>query len=424
MKNTLAEKILSQRADKEVKAGDFVIVPVDICMVQDGTGPLAVKQIRALWADRPSARRKLACGKFIIFLDHAAPAPNQGMAESHRILREFAHETGAVLSEVGEGVCHQKLVENWISPGQVVLGADSHTCTGGALAAFSTGMGSTDIAVAAVTSTTWLKVPSTILVNVEGKFSKGVCSKDLILKLIGAMSSEGATYKALEFSGSAIRNMPMSERFTISNMAVESGAKAGLIASDGLARKWMKEHGRVKAFCEITADDGAEYEKVIYIDATSLEPMLSVPHFVDSAVTVSETACKKIKLDQVFIGTCTNGRIEDLRVAAGILRGKKRNDTTRLLICPASRQVYLDALKEGLIELFINAGAVILTPGCGPCVGVHSGILADGEVCLSTANRNFKGRMGNVKSEIYLSSPATAAYSAIKGYIADAREGL
>ncbi len=417
MKKTIAEKIIGEHAGRDVKAGDFVIAGVDICMVQDGTGPLAVKQIRALWGKPPNARQKAACRKLIMFLDHAAPSPSQALAESHMILREFAKQTGAVLSEVGEGVCHQKMIEERICPGQIVLGADSHTCMGGAMAAFSTGMGSTDIAVATAMSETWLKVPSTILVNIEGEFPEGVCSKDLILYLIGKLGAEGATYGALEFAGSTIRNMPMSERFTISNMAVEAGAKAGLIASDRITRRFMKEYGRESKFREIRADKGARYEKVININASSLEPMVSLPHFVDNVVPVSGVVGKKIRIDQVFIGTCTNGRIEDMRIAAGILRGKHRHPDTRLLVCPASRKVYLDALKEGLIEIFVNAGAVILTPGCGPCVGVHSGILADGERCLSTANRNFRGRMGNVKSEIYLASPATAAHSAAKGYI-------
>ncbi len=416
-KKTIAEKIISERVGKDVRAGDFVIAPVDVCMVQDGTGPLAVKQIRALWGGKPGVKQKAACRKLIIYLDHAAPAPNQELAESHKILRQFAKETGAVLSEVGEGVCHQRLIEDWVCPGQIVMGADSHTCTGGALAAFASGMGSTDIAVATAVSETWLKVPSTILVNVNGKLPPGVCSKDLILYLIGRISAEGATYEALEFAGSAVKGMSMSERFTISNMAVEAGAKAGLIASDGTTRKFLKEHGREKKFRKVSADRGADYAKVIDIDAGSLEPMVSLPHFVDKALPVSRVVKRKIKIDQVFIGTCTNGRIEDLRVAAGILKGRRRYPGTRLLIGPASRRVYLEALQEGLIDIFMKAGAIILTPGCGPCVGVHSGILADGEKCLSTANRNFKGRMGNVKSEIYLSSPATAAHSAIKGII-------
>jgi 3-isopropylmalate/(R)-2-methylmalate dehydratase large subunit len=419
---TIAEKIISRKTGKKVTAGDFVIVPVDACMVQDGTGPLAVKQIKALWGADPDGRQKQAMKKLIIFLDHAAPVPNQGLAESHRMLREFARRNGAVLSEVGEGVCHQRLVEDYISPGQVVLGADSHTCMGGALAAFSTGMGSTDIAVAAVLAKTWLKVPSTIRVDVQGDFNEGVCSKDLILSLIGALSAEGATYKSLEFSGETIKNMSMSERFTISNMAVEAGAKAGVMASDSKTRKYLKERGREKMFVEIAADKNADYEKVLNVDAGRIEPMVSLPHYVDNTKPVSRVERQKLKIDQVFIGTCTNGRLEDLRIAAGILKGSYKHPDTRLIVCPASKEVYAWALKEGLLKIFIEAGGVIMPPGCGPCAGVHGGILADGERCLSTANRNFKGRMGNVKSEIYLASPATAAYSAIKGYIADARK--
>ena len=283
-------------------------------------------------------------------------------------------------------------------------------------------MGSTDIAVAMALGKTWLKVPATFKVEVNGNFPKGVYAKDLILHLIGEIGADGATYKALEFSGSTIDNMEMADRFTIANMAVEAGAKAGLFPTDEKTKAFLEERGRGDKFVEVKADEDAEYERVIKIDASQLKPTVSCPHTVDNTKTVDEL--KDVKVNQVFIGTCTNGRIEDLRVAAEILKGKKVNPDVRLLVAPASRDVFKEALKEGLIEIFVDSGAAIVTSGCGPCVGVHAGILGDGEVCLATQNRNFQGRMGNTKGFIYLSSPAVAAYSAIKGYIADVREVL
>ena len=303
-----------------------------------------------------------------------------------------------------------------------MLGADSHTCTSGALGAFATGVGSTDIAIVMALGKTWLKVPSTYKIVVDGEFPKGVYAKDLILHLIGLIGADGATYKALEFTGSAIKNMTMADRFTISNMAVEAGAKVGLFETDEKTLEYLKEHGRADKFQEIKADSDAEYERIININLNDLKPTISCPHTVDNTKTIDEMECTNIH--QVYIGTCTNGRIEDLRIAADILKNKKVKDGVRLIVTPASRQVFLQALEEGLITTFVNAGAAIATSGCGACVGVHAGILGDGEVCLATQNRNFKGRMGNTEGFIYLASPATAAYSAIKGYIADVREVL
>ena len=335
------------------------------------------------------------------------------------MLREFAKETGAVLSDTGAGVCHQRLVESFVNPGEILVGADSHTCTSGALGAFATGMGSTDVAVAMALGKTWLKVPSTFKIEVNGEFQKGVYAKDLILHLIGEIGADGATYRALEFCGSTIENMSMADRFTLANMAVEAGAKAGLFVSDEKTREYLEKQGRGDKFTEIKPDEDAVYERIIKIDASKLEPTVSCPHTVDN--TKPAKALKDVKINQVFIGTCTNGRIEDLRIAAEILKGKKVNPDVRLIVVPASKQVYLQAMDEGLLKIFVESGGQILGPGCGPCVGVHAGTLGDGEVCLATQNRNFQGRMGNTKGFIYLCSPATAAVSAINGYITDPR---
>lgn len=414
MGQTIAEKIISKHALQEVKAGELCIAKVDVAAVQDGTGPLMVQEFKKL------GKKTLANPeRSILFIDHASPSPRKELSNSHMVLREFAKETGAVLSETGCGVCHQRLVESYVNPGDILVGADSHTCTSGALGAFSTGMGSTDIAVAMALGKTWMKVPQTFKIVVEGDFQKGVYAKDLILHLIGMIGADGATYKALEFHGSTIENMSMADRFTLANMAVEAGAKAGLFVTDEKTKAYLKEKGREDKFIEIKPDSDAIYERIIEIDASKLEPTVSCPHTVDNTKLAKDL--KDIKVNQVFIGTCTNGRIEDLRIAAEILKGKQINPDVRLIVVPASKTVYKQAVEEGIITVLIDAGAQILGPGCGPCVGVHAGILGDGEVCLATQNRNFQGRMGNTKGFIYLCSPAVAAYSAITGYITDSR---
>ena len=414
MGQTIAEKIISQHAGKKVKAGELCIAKVDVAAVQDGTGPLMVQEFKKL------GKKTLANPqRSILFIDHASPSPRKELSNTHLVLREFAKETGAVLSDTGAGVCHQRLVESFVNPGEILVGADSHTCTSGALGAFSTGMGSTDVAVAMALGKTWLKVPSTFKIEVNGEFQKGVYAKDLILYLIGEIGADGATYRALEFCGSTIENMSMAERFTLANMAVEAGAKAGLFVSDEKTREYLEKQGRGDKFTEIKPDEDAVYERVIKIDASKLEPTVSCPHTVDNTKPAKDL--KEVKIHQVFIGTCTNGRIEDLRIAAEILKGKKVNPDVRLIVVPASMQVYLQAMDEGLLKIFVEAGGQILGPGCGPCVGVHAGTLGDGEVCLATQNRNFQGRMGNTKGFIYLCSPATAAVSAINGYITDPR---
>lgn len=414
MGQTIAEKIISKHAGYDVKAGELCIAKVDVAAVQDGTGPLMVQEFKKL------GKKELANPKrSILFIDHGSPSPRKELSNTHMVLREFAKETGAVMSDTGVGVCHQRLIEEYVNPGEILVGADSHTCTSGALGAFATGMGSTDIAVAMALGKTWLKVPSTFKIVVEGDFKDGVYAKDLILHLIGLIGADGATYRALEFSGSTIENMTMADRFTLANMAVEAGAKAGLFVTDEKTKQYLKDHGREDKYIEVAPDEDAVYERIIEIDASKLEPTVSCPHTVDNTKLAKDL--NNVKVNQVFIGTCTNGRIEDLRIAAEILKGKTINPDTRLIVVPASREIYLQAMEEGLLKVFVEAGGQILGPGCGPCVGVHAGTLGDGEVCLATQNRNFQGRMGNTKGFIYLASPATAAVSAVNGYITDPR---
>ena len=410
MGQTLAEKIISEHTGKSVRAGELVISKVDVTAVQDGTGPLTIQEFKKL--GKPKLHNP---ERTILFIDHASPSPRKELSNTHTVLRQFSKEYGAVLSDVGAGVCHQRLVETFVNPGEILVGADSHTCTSGALGAFATGMGSTDIAVAMALGKTWLKVPATFKIEVTGNFKEGICSKDLMLHLIGLIGADGATYKALEFCGDTIENMSMSERFTLANMAVEAGAKAGLFVADEKTREFLKSRGREDKYRCIRPDNDAIYERVIKINAEDIGHTVSCPHTVDNTKPVEDL--KNIKVNQVFVGTCTNGRIEDLRIVAKILNGKKVNSDVRMLVCPASKDVYLQALDEGLITTLVEANAAILPPGCGPCVGVHAGTLADGEVCLATQNRNFRGRMGNVEGSIYLASPYVAAYTALNGYI-------
>lgn len=417
MGKTLSEKILSAHAGHDLRAGEFAVVRVDLAYVQDGTGPLAVRQLEKL-----GFKTVFSPQRTIAFLDHASPSPRQELSNDHRLLREFCQKTGAVLSDVGNGISHNVSSENYINPGEVVVGADSHTCTGGALCAFATGMGSTDIAVAMALGHTWLRVPESWKIVVAGTFPKGVYAKDFMLHFIGTVTADGATYKALEFTGPAMESLPMSGRLTISNMAVESGAKVGMFNSDGVTKKFLEDLGRGAGYRPIQADANAVYEKILNFDMSTLEPMLACPHFVDNVRPV--TAVEPVAVNQVFIGTSTNGRLDDFRVAAAILKGKKVASGVRLLITPGSRRTLLDGLSDGTFQILAEAGGVITGPGCGACVGVHEGVLGDGEVCVATQNRNFKGRMGNPNAFIYLASPATAAATAITGKITDPREFL
>lgn len=417
MGKTIAEKIIGKHAQKEVTAGEIALVDVDVCLTQDGTGPLAIRQLQKINLEKAVNPKRT-----VLFLDHAAPSPRRELANDHITIRKFAHKTGACLSDVGEGVCHQIIAESYLNPGDILIGADSHTCTGGALGAFATGMGSTDVAVGIALGKTWLRVPETFKVEVTGKLPPGVYPKDIILHLIGSIGADGATYKALEFCGSTIEKMSMGGRLTLSNMAVEAGAKAGLIASDEVTRRFLTKQGRGSKFRKIAPDKDARYERVIQIDASELVPMVAFPHTVDNVKSIDQA--RGVKIDQVFLGTCTNGRLEDLKVAAEIVRGKKKHPRVRMIVVPASKAVFLDAMQAGYIKTLVEFGAAIMAPGCGACVGVHEGILGDGEACIASQNRNFKGRMGNPEGFIYLASPATAAVAAIAGEIVDPRQYL
>jgi 3-isopropylmalate/(R)-2-methylmalate dehydratase large subunit len=417
MGKTLAEKILSAKSDTEACAGNIVVVPLDLVFVQDSTGPLTLKQL-----ERLNLNAIHNPDRTILFIDHSAPSPAKELSNDHIFLRSFAEEKGAILSEIGEGVCHQIVAESYARPGDIIVGADSHTVTAGALGAFATGMGSTDIAVAMALGKTWLRVPETIRIAVRGRLIKGVYAKDLVLHLIGHIGADGATYKALEFGGETINRLNMSERLTIANMAVEAGAKVGLFLSDDTTQRYLKGQGRGEQYTALAPDPDATYESTIEINAAQIEPTVSQPHTVDNIALAREL--KGVHIDQVFIGTCTNGRLDDIRVAASILRGKKRHPHTRLVVAPASQKVLLQALAEGYITTLVEAGATIVPPGCAACLGVHQGVLGGGERCLSTANRNFKGRMGDPAAFVYLASPATAAATAIRGEITDPRELL
>jgi 3-isopropylmalate/(R)-2-methylmalate dehydratase large subunit len=415
MGKTLAEKILSQKSGSDARSGDIVIAQIDLVFAQDTTGPLTVKQFQACGFDRLANPEKT-----ILFLDHAAPSPNRAVSNDHRLLHQFARQTGCLIYDVGDGICHQIVAESLAKPGDVIVGADSHTVTAGALGAFATGMGSSDIAIAFGLGKTWFRVPESIRIVVSGRLSKGVGAKDLILDLIGNIGADGATYKALEFSGNGLANMSMSDRFTIANMAVEAGAKAGLFPADSTTKNYLRSQGRGNHYQPLFADGDASYERTINIDLAAIEPTVAKPHNVDNIALAREL--KGAKIQQVFIGTCTNGRLEDIAIVANILKGRKHHPETRLIVAPASSQVLLAAIREGYIRTLVEAGAIILPPGCGACLGLHQGVLGDGESCLSTANRNFKGRMGNPEAFIYLGNPATAAATALTGEITDPRE--
>ena len=417
MGKTLAEKILTAKSQTEARAGEIVIAPVDLVFLQDTTGPLAIRQFGEIGFKSVAEPKKTA-----IFLDHAAPSSARQISNDHILLRRFAKREKCHISSLGNGICHQLVAERFAAPGDIIVGADSHTVTAGALGAFATGMGSSDIAVAMALGKTWFRVPETFRVDLAGSFPEGVYAKDAALYLIGQLGADGATYKALEFGGKSLARLTMSERLTLANMAVEAGAKVGLFPGDAVTRDFLSARGRGDSYRPLYPDGDAHYERTISVNLSRLEPMVSFPHAVDNVRPVSQA--KGIKVQQVFIGTCTNGRLEDLALAAGILRGRKGHPETRLLVAPASREVLLEAMEKGYIRSLVESGAVILPPGCAACLGLHQGVLGDGEVCLSTSNRNFKGRMGSPEAEIYLASPATAAASALKGEITDPRGAM
>ncbi len=411
MGKTVTEKIFSRASKKDVKAGDFVFAEIDLAMANDITAPLAIKAFNEI----TNGGRVFDPKRIVIVLDHQSPADSINAAENHKKLRKFAEEQGIIFYDVGEGIAHQLMVEKHVKPGMLVVGADSHTCMYGALGAFSTGIGSTDMGAVFALGKLWFKVPETIKFEINGKLSKGVYSKDVILKIIGMIGADGANYKAAEFCGEAIRNMDMSQRFTMTNMAIEMGAKAGIIEPDKETKRYLGTE-----FEEIRSDEDANYERVIELDVSDLEPQVALPHKVDNVKPISEV--EGIKADQVFIGSCTNGRFEDLKIAAEILKGEKVAKGTRLIIIPASKNEYMRALKEGLIEIFVEAGAIVEHPCCGPCMGGSFGLIASGENSVSTSNRNFIGRQGSPEGKIYLVSPATAAATAIYGVLTDPRK--
>jgi 3-isopropylmalate/(R)-2-methylmalate dehydratase large subunit len=414
MAKTIAEKILSKHAGKNLSAGDFAVCKIDFAFGQDGTSSIIIDRIKELGVTKIKTA-------FCMVIDHSAPSPSEGVSRVHKKMRDFSQNFKTEIFDVGCGVCHQVLPESGhILPGDLVIGADSHTCTYGALGAFSTGVGSTDLAIALATGKNWFKVPSTIKIVIKGKLPAGVFAKDVILNIIGKLKSDGATYQAIEFSGPLIDSLGMDGRFTIANMLVEMGAKTGFMPVDKKTIDWLKLRGiKHKKIENISADQGAVYESIYEFDVAKLAPMIAMPHSVDNVALAS--SLNKVKISEAFLGTCTNGRIDDFKAAAKVLNKRKINPQVKLIIAPSSRQVYLEALRLGLVEIFIKAGAVIVGPGCGPCVGTHNGIPSDKEAVISTANRNFKGRMGNPAAFIYLASPATVAASALKGYISDPR---
>jgi 3-isopropylmalate/(R)-2-methylmalate dehydratase large subunit len=414
---TLTEKILGAKSASDARAGEIVLADVDLAFVQDTTGPLTVRQFQTAGFQNLASSLRIA-----LFLDHAAPSPGRELSADHVFLRDFARKTGSTIYDVGDGICHQIVAESLARPGDLIVGTDSHTVTAGGLGAFACGMGSTDVAIVFHLGKTWFRVPESIKVMVTGKFPKGVYSKDLILHLIGQIGADGATYEALEFGGDTINSMSVTNRLTIANMAVEAGAKAGLFPADEMTLEYLSARGRGSDYRLLRADDDAVYKRTITIDVAKLEPSVAKPHTVDNIAHVGDL--RGTKIQQVYIGTCTNGRLEDLEIAARVLEKRKRHPQTRLIIAPASRAVLLAAIRAGYIETFLKAGAIILPPGCGACLGLHQGVLGDGESCLSTANRNFRGRMGSSEAFIYLGSPATAAATAINGEITDPREFL
>ena len=412
---TIGEKIIARAAKvDQVKAGEIHTIEVDRLMSNDGTTHLTIDMYHNQLKHPKIADKD----KLVFIMDHNVPAENPKTAAAHRKMRNFAKEHEIKLYE-GKGVCHQIMVENHVCPGEFIMGADSHTCTYGALGAFSTGVGSTDMAAGMATGKAWFKVPSAIRFNIVGKPAEWISGKDVILHIIGMIGVDGALYKSMEFVGEGLKYLSMDDRFTIANMAIEAGGKNGIFPVDDLTREYMKEHSK-RPFTEYEADSDAEYDEEYTIDLSTLKSTVSFPHLPDNTRTIDEVG--DVKIDQVVIGSCTNGRMDDLRIAAKILEGKKVADGIRVIVIPATQKIYLQAMEEGLLKTFIEAGAIVSTPTCGPCLGGYMGVLAEGERCVSTTNRNFVGRMGHVDSEVYLASPAVAAASAITGKISGPKD--
>ncbi|MBE5915646.1 MAG: 3-isopropylmalate dehydratase large subunit [Pseudobutyrivibrio ruminis] len=409
---TMAEKIIAAAAGvAETKAGDIETVTLDRLMSNDGTTHLTIDMYNNL--KNPHIAQ---VDKLVWIIDHNIPADSPKTAASHKKMRDFAKAHGIRFYE-GEGVCHQIMVENHVRPGELIFGADSHTCAYGALGAFGTGVGCTDYLYAMVTGTSWLLVPETIRFNLHGKLNKGVYARDLILTIIGRISANGANYKAMEFVGDGLKALSIADRIAICNLCVEAGAKTALMEVDDVALDYLKEHGRQpKAIYK--SDEDAVFAEEYDIDLSEIQPIVAKPHFVDNVVPVKE--CKGVKIDEAFLGSCNNGRIEDLRVGAEIIKGKHVAEGVRFLVVPASRAVYNQALKEGLLDIFMEAGAMVMNPNCSVCWGACQGVIGEGETLISTGTRNFKGRAGHKDSFVYLASAATVTVSAVAGYITEA----
>ena len=410
---TMTQKILAAHAGLDkVEAGQLIEADLDLVLGNDITSPVAIKEMEKMKVNGVFDKDKIA-----LVPDHFVPNKDIKSAEHCKCVREFARRNEiSNYFDVGEmGIEHALLPEKGLTvAGDVIIGADSHTCTYGALGAFSTGVGSTDMAAGMATGKAWFKVPSAIKFNITGKPAKWISGKDVILHIIGMIGVDGALYKSMEFVGDGIKYLTMDDRFTIANMAIEAGGKNGIFPVDDLTREYMKEHSK-RPFVEYEADADAEYDEEYTIDLSTLKPTVAFPHLPENTKTIDEVG--DVKIDQVVIGSCTNGRMDDLRIAAKILEGKKVAKGLRVIVIPATQQIYLDAMEEGLIRTFIEAGTIVSTPTCGPCLGGYMGVLAEGERCVSTTNRNFVGRMGHVESEVYLASPAVAAASAITGRI-------
>jgi len=414
MGKTFVEKILAGKAGlPEVVPGQIVEVTPDLGMSHDNAA--AIRKIFG----KLGVQKVKEPERFVVILDHVVPASQVQYAENHKEIREFVRQQGIRFYDVGRGICHQVVVEEGlVGPGELALGSDSHTTTYGALGAFAAGIGRSEMAALWATSKLWLKVPTTLRLELSGKLPELVTAKDVILYLIGKLGADGALYRSVEFAGPLVEWLSMSERLVLTNMAAEMGAKNGYIAPDETTFSYLADRAG-REFDPVYPDPDAAYEEVLKFDLSDLEPQVACPHTVDNVVPISQVAGKRV--DQVLLGTCTNGRLEDLRLALEVMGGRPVADGVRMLVLPASREVWVKAAAEGLLERFAAAGALVLNPGCGPCLGAHQGVLAPGEVCLSTANRNFKGRMGSPEAEIYLASPAVAGATAVTGTITDPR---
>jgi len=416
MGQTIAEKIFSNHCGKKVCAGEFVLADLDLVMAHDTTCAWALEPFYQI------ATRVFDPQKIFLPFDHAFPSPNVAAAKLQAEIKKFADEQG--IQVVYDGVCHQVMSERLINPGNLVLGADSHSPTGGGVGALTIGVGSTDAAIAMATGKSWFRVPDTIKINIQGRLPHGCFSKDVVLSVAREMGPDGANYRVIEYGGETVEEFNVPARLTLTNMSAEMGAKAAVVAPDDHTRAYLKENNRLVEFEEIRSDPDANFERVLTFDISNLKPMIACPPDIDNDVPVEELEAQKIPVNQVFIGSCTNCRIEDLEVVYNMWKGKQVKPGLRAIVTPASRRVYMQALERGYMEEFMRVGAVVTNPGCGPCLGRSGGVLYDDEVCVSTSNRNFEGRMGSPKAKIYLASPATAAASALTGVITDPRSFL